>query len=259
MVQLRAVTFDFWSTLVDGTATPQSAARRLSQLHSHLVGAGHACTVDEVRAAFRRMVQQVDEEARETLIDVGPPGRWAILAKELGVDERTVGFEVFERAYEDITLNPLPRAMPHVHVAVEAMKRAGYRLGVICNTGMTGGQTLREVLRRYELLDSFDVTVFSNEFGMSKPHPRIFEHTLKELGSIPAHEALHVGDLEELDVEGAHRAGMLAALYAPDQPPASTAAELVVRDWRDLQDQIAGLTKSPVTRDGRPTIAHRRE
>ena len=30
---LRAVTFDFWSTLVDGTITPERTAERLARLH----------------------------------------------------------------------------------------------------------------------------------------------------------------------------------------------------------------------------------
>jgi putative hydrolase of the HAD superfamily len=254
-VRLRAVTFDFWSTLVDGTATPESTARRLARLHAHIVGAGHACSVDELRTAFQRMLDQVTEEARESLIDVGPPGRWQILARELGIAEGTIGVDVFERAYEDITLNPLPREMAHVHAAVEAMKRAGYRLGVICNTGTTGGRTLREVLRRYGLYELFDTTVFSNEFGTSKPHPSIFWHTLDALGGIAPEEALHVGDLEELDVEGAHRAGMLAALYAPGGEPVETPAELVVRDWRQFAQQVTGLTNRPVSEGGTPTIA----
>jgi putative hydrolase of the HAD superfamily len=246
---LQAVTFDFWSTLVDGSSDPERAAQRMSQLHSHIVGAGHACTVNEVRAAFRRMLNRVDEEARESLIDIGPPGRWQILASELGITDGAVGFEVFERAYEDITLNNLPAMMPHANVAVAAMKAAGYKLAVICNTGTTGGQTLREVLRRYELFDYFDVTVFSNEFGFSKPNPLIFEHTLEALGGIAPTDALHVGDLEELDVAGAHRAGMRAAVYAPFEAPVQTEADLIVRDWRDFSEQIAGRTKGPVMRE----------
>lgn len=257
---LRAITFDFWSTLVDGTPTPERTAQRLAYLHGAIVGAGHKCTVDELRAAFRRALERVSEDARENYIDIGPPGRWAILAQELGVPDGLIAYEVVEHAYEDITLDPVPEAMPRVHVAVEAMKKAGYRLGVICNTGMAGGRVLREVLRRHGLYEYFDVTVFSNEFGIAKPHPRIFEHTLAELGGIAPHEALHVGDLEELDVEGARRTGLHSALYVPDAPSdVQTAAELIVRDWRDFASQVAGLTNRPAGPDAPPTIAHQRE
>lgn len=239
MTHLKAVTFDFWSTLVDGTITPQRTAERLARLHRALVGAGHACSPEELRQAFQRAFEKITEAARETYRDVGPPGRWAALAEELGVPDGLIPYEVVEHAYEDITLDPLPAPMPHVDAAVKQLKQAGFKLGVICNTGMAGGRVLREVLRRHELLDAFDVTVFSNEFGWSKPDARIFQHTLEKLDS-PPEQALHVGDLEELDVEGAKRAGVHSARYAPDGP-VETEAELVVRDWRDFPAQIAAL------------------
>jgi putative hydrolase of the HAD superfamily len=216
--RLKAVTFDFWSTLVDGNLTPERTAARLARLHAAIVGAGHAVSSEELKAAFDFSLERVTSAARESLEDVGPPGRWAELARELGIPEGLIAYEVVEKAYEDITLEPLPDAMPHARAAVEAMRQRGFRLGVICNTGMAGGRVLREVLRRHGLLDLFDVTVFSNEFGMSKPHPSIFVYTLERLGGVAPSEALHVGDIEELDVEGARRAGLWSALYAPDAP-----------------------------------------
>jgi HAD superfamily hydrolase (TIGR01549 family) len=238
--RLQAVTFDFWSTLVDGNITPERTAERLARLHRAIVGAGYAGTPDELRSAFERALTHVTEAARESLEDVGPPGRWAVLAAELGIPAGMIAYEVVEHAYEDITLEPLPDPMPYVRTAVEAMKSQGYRLGVICNTGMAGGRVLREVLRRHGLLEFFDVTVFSNEFGVSKPHPSIFEHTLEALGGVSPAEALHVGDLEELDVEGARRAGLHSALYAPEASGRAvhTDAEFVVTDWRDFPAEV---------------------
>lgn len=249
---LKAVTFDFWSTLVDGESTPDRAAARMARLHAAIVGAGHACSVDELKEAFRRTVERVGEEARESLVDVGPPGRWAILAAELGIANGAIDYAVIERTYEELTLDPLPDMMPHVRMAVSAMRQAGYRLGVICNTGMAGGRVLRQVLERYGLLDFFDVTVFSNEFGWSKPHPRIFEHTLRQLGGIQPSAALHVGDLEELDVEGARRAGVHSALYAPRAGDGvETDADFVVRDWREFGRQVSEFAASL---QGRTTV-----
>ena len=239
--RLRAVTFDFWSTLVDGNITPERTVARLARLQAAIAGAGFSLTPEQLREAFRRTLDHVSEAARESLEDVGPPGRWMVLARELGIPAGMVPYEVVEKAYEDITLEPIPDLMPNAHEAVRATKSAGYGLGVICNTGMAGGRVLREVLRRYGLLDYFDVTTFSNEFGVSKPHPSIFLHTLSELGQIEPGQALHVGDVEELDVEGARRAGMHSALYAPDSDgEIETDADLVVTDWRNFASQIAG-------------------
>jgi FMN phosphatase YigB (HAD superfamily) len=172
-----------------------------------------------------------------------------VLAQELQIPEGMIAYEVVEHAYEDITLDPLPELMPRVLQAVKEVKSAGYRLGVICNTGMAGGRVLRQVLERHGLREHFDVTVFSNEFGWSKPDPRIFEHTYAALGGVQPSAALHIGDLEELDIEGARRAGAHAALYAPTADGAvDTQADFVVRDWRDFAEQIseysAGLTNA---------------
>jgi FMN phosphatase YigB (HAD superfamily) len=81
--------------------------------------------------------------------------------------------------------------------------------------------------------------VFSDEFGLAKPDPSIFKHTLRRLGGILPGQALHVGDIEELDVRGARRAGLFSALYAPGDDRAETDADFVVRDWRNFGDQIA--------------------
>jgi putative hydrolase of the HAD superfamily len=257
MSPLQAVTFDFWSTLVDGRVTPQRTAERLARLHRALVGAGLAHTPDELRAAFTRALDRVSEEARESLRDVGPPGRWAVLAAELGIPDGLIPYSVVEQAYEDITLDPLPAPMPHVEAALRAARDAGHRLGVICNTGMAGGRVLRQVLARHGLLQYFDVTVWSNEFGWSKPDPRIFAHTLEALGHVRPERALHVGDLEELDVEGARRAGVHAALYAPGAPDGhvTTDAELVVRDWREFGAQLADFERALARQQGASTGA----
>jgi FMN phosphatase YigB (HAD superfamily) len=239
VIELEAVTFDFWNTLVDGSPTPVRTAERVARLHRAIAGAGATCTPEELLQAFDRVTQHLDAAARESFEEVGPPGRWAALAKELHIPEALIPYEVVELAYEDITLNPPPATMPHVQVAVQGMRDAGYRLGVICNTGMAGGRVLREVLRRHGLLDLFHVTVFSNELGVPKPHPAIFQHTLEQLGGVAPRRALHVGDMEELDVEGARRAGVHAALYAPDaNGEVQTEAAFVVRDWRDFPGQI---------------------
>jgi 2-haloacid dehalogenase/putative hydrolase of the HAD superfamily len=239
---LRAITFDFWGTLIDATATPARTAERLARIHEAIVGAGHTCTPEELEQAYRRAGQKISEEAKRTLRDVGPPGRWAVLAAEVGVPEGLIPYTTVEPHYEGISLTPMPVTTANVVQAVRAVKDMGYRLGVICNTGMAGGRVLRMVLKHHGLLDLFDATTWSNEFGWSKPHPGIFEHALRELGNIAPTETLHIGDLEELDVEGARRAGLHAALYAPGSKAAlATEADFVVQDWRGFPDQIAAF------------------
>lgn len=53
-------------------------------------------------------------------------------------------------------------------------------------------------------------TVCAHELGCAKPDPRMFHAACRIAGCAPA-EVLHVGDDPELDVIGAHRAGLHAA------------------------------------------------
>jgi FMN phosphatase YigB (HAD superfamily) len=64
------------------------------------------------------------------------------------------------------------------------------------------------------LAQYFDVLIDSKLVGFEKPDPRIFQPALAGLGVAPE-EALYVGDLYEVDVIGARRAGMAAVLLDP--------------------------------------------
>ncbi len=50
--------------------------------------------------------------------------------------------------------------------------------------------------------------------GIDKPDPRIFHLAAERMGVRPA-DALYVGDIFEIDVEGARAAGMHAVLLDP--------------------------------------------
>jgi len=94
--------------------------------------------------------------------------------------------------------------------ALEALQKIsdrGLRLALISNTGRTPGAAMRKVIGKMGLLDYFEVTAFSNEAGYLKPHPRIFELTLSRMGAKPQ-QAVHVGDHDVLDIQGAKACGM---------------------------------------------------
>ncbi len=57
----------------------------------------------------------------------------------------------------------------------------------------------------------FDVVVVSGEFGLRKPHPKIFEEAIKTLG-VEASEAVFVGDSLKADIYGAKRLGFKTIL-----------------------------------------------
>ncbi len=94
--------------------------------------------------------------------------------------------------------------------ALDRLRKAGYRLGVVSNSD---GRA-EEALAAAGLRAFFEVVVDSQLVGVEKPDPRIFQLALEQLG-IPAADALYVGDIYEVDVVGARRAGMAVVLVDP--------------------------------------------
>lgn len=93
---------------------------------------------------------------------------------------------------------------------LQALQAMGIRMGVISNT-VWKGRRLREHFHRAGILDLFETTVFSADFGVNKPHPAIFRYALDQLG-VPPEQAWYVGDKPQRDVCGAHGVGMTAIL-----------------------------------------------
>jgi putative hydrolase of the HAD superfamily len=236
---IRAVTLDLWGTLIDSRDPVGKIERRREMLLTAIRNAGHPCELEELRAAFRAARRVIDEGVARDRRDVGPPGRWTELMRQLGVPDGSVPFEAVTAAYEDLTLEYLPKLLDGVEATVQRL--AGrYQLGLICNTGYTGGRVLRQVLARHGLIGYFGVLTFSNEHGWLKPDPRIFHHTVAELGVPPEH-AIHVGDTEDMDIAGAKAAGMYSARYLPDgdnDGAVTSAADVLFFDWTEFYDLL---------------------
>lgn len=99
-----------------------------------------------------------------------------------------------------------PRTLP----ALKKLIAAKYRLGVVSNSD----GRVAEALEAVGLGGVFEVIVDSKLAGVEKPDPRIFQVALDTL-KLAAAEALYVGDLYEVDVVGARRAGMDVVLLDP--------------------------------------------
>ena len=92
-----------------------------------------------------------------------------------------------------------------------ALRAAGLRLGVVSNFDAR----LPRLLADCGLAESFEAVVYSEEVGVEKPHPAIFEELLERL-ELPAASVLHVGDGRRDDVEGARAVGMEALWLTRD-------------------------------------------
>lgn len=79
------------------------------------------------------------------------------------------------------------------------------KLGIITN-GFTALQEIR--LERTGLRDYFDLLVISEQIGVAKPHPKIFDYALAQAGNPARERVLMVGDTAESDILGGMNAGL---------------------------------------------------
>ncbi len=89
---------------------------------------------------------------------------------------------------------------------VKNLKKSGLvKLGLISN-GFTQLQKIR--LDRAGLLDSFEFFLTSEEAGIAKPHPGIFEHAFSKMGEFSHSRVLMVGDNYHSDILGGLAVGI---------------------------------------------------
>jgi HAD superfamily hydrolase (TIGR01549 family) len=204
MGDIKAVLFDAGNTLIwlDHPYIVET-------LREH----GVETTMEGLMAAEYDAKLLFDELARAGELDERARGRmfFAEIFRRVGVPESAfpvLAQRLFTRhAEKNLWGNVRERTVE----TLEELRRRGYRLGVISNADGRAEEALDAV----GLREHFELVVDSGRVGIDKPDPRIFHHALELMGGIDAHEAVYVGDIYEIDVQGARAAGMRPILIDP--------------------------------------------
>lgn len=115
------------------------------------------------------------------------------------------------RGYAEGGLREHPSQLnPEFPTLVRSLNQRSFPVIVLTNTSRSG-PSWKSFLEDAGAMRLADV-VASTDVGACKPDPRMFEEVVRRLG-VSAAEVLHVGDSWDMDVEGARRSGMGAALY----------------------------------------------
>jgi putative hydrolase of the HAD superfamily len=238
---LRAVTFDFWSTLFVDTRGREREELRATVLADTLRAAGLQTSDQALDESLRASWDHFDRVwAREHRTPLCGELVDAILGS-LGAQLPSELFDPLVDRFERLILDVPPEPMPGAVYTMPLLAKR-YRLAIICDTGYSPGAVLRQVLDRHDLLGYFEYAYFSNEHGMSKPDPRVFLHVLEELGVRPT-EAAHVGDIQRTDVAGAQAAGMAAIHFvgANNADVPYSTGDAIVSHFEELPQALGSL------------------
>ena len=195
---VRALSFDGDDTLWDFTsAMRQALSRVLSELQREFPGqASSSLTVEEM-IGIRDGVAAEMSGACTSLAEVRLLAFQRTLAG-LGVSAPALARRLNERyrRYRFSAIALFPDVLP----VLDSLPRH-VRLGLLTN-GNTG-------LDVVGLERRLSFAVYAEDFGVSKPDPRLFQIAAGEAGCLPA-QLLHVGDSLTSDVAGAQAAGLPA-------------------------------------------------
>ena len=126
---------------------------------------------------------------------------------------------------------------------LEKLRESGYRLGVIANQP---GE-VRSAMRRDGLAPFFEVWGVSDELGVGKPDPALFELSVDAAGVAPG-DSVMVGDRLDYDMRPAARVGMHTVWMlrgeAPDEPTPEQLAETdaAVRSLAELPAELERMS-----------------
>ena len=188
---IRAVLFDFDDTLVDST---DALVRLEKHWYTTLPRRDRPANEEEFLGRLFEPMQQ-------------PFSLWTFYARML---------EIWPGCFDSVeaALEAHSEVAPNM-VAVEQttttmlkdLRSHGVPVGVVTNgpTDMQWGK-----VRNTGVADLVDAVVVSEEFGVNKPHPAIFNRALGLIGASPS-ETLFVGDNQEADIVGAGEVGMRTA------------------------------------------------
>jgi len=243
---LDTITFDLWNTLLSNTPQDNQkySLKRVDKISKILQQNGREIKSDHLLDAYHKGF----EKCKETW------GRNLDLSTE---EQLNIMFEFLDdEKFKDITrdlmshlveafVSPILEDPPDLIDGAEGVltqvKKKGYKVGLICNTGRTPGKTIKVLLERLGMIKYFDVTTFSNELKIRKPDPRIFLYTLTQLKS-RSQDSAHVGDLIDVDVWGAKNVGMVSVHFNPDLIPSDDISpDFAIRQLKELRWILSDL------------------
>jgi HAD superfamily hydrolase (TIGR01549 family) len=106
--------------------------------------------------------------------------------------------------------NPKDLVYPCVPETLQALKEAGFTLGMVSNRS----KPCQEHCEQLGILKYFDFAYVAAEVNAWKPDPRIFDRAL-DLTGFPSERTIYVGDNYYADIVGAKNAGLQPVLLDP--------------------------------------------
>ena len=139
----------------------------------------------------------------------------------------------------DGAFQPLPGAVD----LLATIRAIGLRCVIASNTYWRDAKSYWDDFDQLGMTPYIDAVVTSVDAGHLKPHPAVFELSVRAAG-VPAEQCVVIGNKESNDIEPALAMGMRAILVHPDDPPpTSSKADLVAPDLWECAKALKAMLR----------------
>ncbi len=231
---IQGVYFDFGGTLV----TDESDLVAHSHIYDQLI---HEF---EIKTSPKEIDRKVREKVEEALINSDKKWKRLIDAaveatREVLKQNGIIPSSADDKKIAEIYIENHARFLelfPGVIETLEFLSKTGVHLGIISDIDT---ELLIRTLRYKNILKYFDSITTSEEVGVGKPNPRIFEVALSKSGLKPE-ECVYIGNSIRNDVIGSKRMGMISIFLGsnPDVDP-----DYVVSNYEEIKRILEKLIK----------------
>ncbi len=196
--------FDLDDTLID---FKKSMAISLKNCHQQFFSSKAFSDFQKYYTKINTELWQLVEKGAICPSELGQK-RFESLAKTLQVKfDREIQFYYEEQLIEN------SHWIDHAEDLLNLLVKRKVKIGFVTN-GFSGLQ--RSKFKKLGLDRYSEVLIISEEVGYSKPHRKIFDHTLEAIGALPS-KTLMLGDSLTSDGKGAQNADLSFCWYNPNQ------------------------------------------
>lgn len=206
------LSFDLWLTLIK--SNPEFKTKR-NLLFRDFFEAD--CSLEKVTEVVRYYDVLCNDINEKTGLNFNTNEIYYLILKALNVDN--IEIEKLNQFYiesELLFIEYKPQLIyPDIHLLFDEITSREKSISILSNTAFIKGETLRKVISHYGLSDYFKFQIYSDEVGISKPNPKVFQLVFDRINSykkVQKKDVLHIGDNIIADYHGAVNFGFDAHL-----------------------------------------------
>jgi len=199
MERYKHYSFDLWCTLI--RSNPESKRLVCEYIYNTYASSTH--TLQFVCDAIRDVDLRCTRYCEISGMHVDSSMMIFMIFEKIGWCPSCADIQNVQDKYNSFFLENMPYLYDnHTKHVLNILFERGAALNILSNTGFISGDILNKVLKKLEILDYFDDTMYSDFYKIAKPNPEFFQKMVKyaiefhpnELMMVKRSDILHVGD-----------------------------------------------------------------